>query len=165
MYRGRHVGSWGAIGCFSFFPSKNLGGFGDGGLATTTSAELAHKLKLIRNHGMEPKYYHHMVGANFRIDALQAAVLRVKLPHLAGWSDRRRANAARYRALFGVLAAINIAMLPAIIVHGNHHLMDVLGGIVVFALAAVIAHWIVERKAVAFRLFRRRALDVRPDAA
>lgn len=75
------------------------------------------------------------------------------------------AYVTRYRALFAVLAIINIAMLPAIIVHGNHHLMDVFGGIVVFALAAVIAHWIVEGKAVAFRLFRRRALDVRPDAA
>jgi dTDP-4-amino-4,6-dideoxygalactose transaminase len=119
LYHDRPVGTWGEIGCFSFFPSKNLGAFGDAGFVTTTNAAMAKKLKLIRTHGMEPKYYHHLVGANFRIDAIQAAVLRVKLPHLQSWSDARRANAARYRALFAE-AGVDEVILPVEAPHRTH---------------------------------------------
>ena len=97
---GRRAGAIGEIGCFSFYPSKNLGGMGDGGFLTTDDDELAKKLFALRVHGSEVKYHHKYVGLNSRLDAMQAAILRVKLPHLDEWSKRRKENADYYRKLF-----------------------------------------------------------------
>ncbi|NDC63496.1 MAG: DegT/DnrJ/EryC1/StrS family aminotransferase [Planctomycetia bacterium] len=99
-WRGRCSGGLGDVGCFSFYPTKNLGGIGDGGFLTTTRDDVAKSLKLLRVHGMEPRYYHQVVGINSRLDTIQAAVLRVKLPHLDAWTNARQSNAARYLELF-----------------------------------------------------------------
>ena len=109
---GRLAGSMGLAGCFSFFPSKNLGGAGDGGMITCNDEALAHRLMVMRNHGMEPKYYHESLGGNFRLDALQAAVLRIKLKHLQGWHEARRKNADDYRQLFADKGLLDIVRLP-----------------------------------------------------
>jgi dTDP-4-amino-4,6-dideoxygalactose transaminase len=97
---GVRAGSMSAVGCFSFYPSKNLGGLGDGGMMTTDNDDLAKRLTALRVHGAEEKYYHKYVGLNSRLDGFQGATLRVKLPYLEGWTERRRSNAARYRRLF-----------------------------------------------------------------
>lgn len=111
-FAGRRAGSIGQIGCFSFYPTKNLGGAGDGGMLTTNDDELADKLQLLRGHGMRPRYYHKEIGVNSRLDSFQAAVLNVKMPYLDRWTEMRQTNAARYTELFKITGLDKVVGLP-----------------------------------------------------
>ncbi len=119
-YHGRFAGSMGDLGCFSFFPSKNLGGAGDGGMIITSNRQLAGRARLLRTHGMQPKYFHSIVGFNSRLDEIQAAILRVKLPHLAAWSEARRQNALRYGKEFEAAGLLSCVIPPVVLPNRTH---------------------------------------------
>ncbi|MBT3375666.1 MAG: DegT/DnrJ/EryC1/StrS family aminotransferase [Lentisphaerae bacterium] len=123
-YRGRRAGGMGDYGCFSFFPSKNLGGFGDGGMVVTRDESRAEKLACFRNHGMNPKYYHALIGGNFRLDALQAAVLSIKLRYLDQWSTARADNAADYVDLFEQAGVGDLVQCPAAAEFTTRHIYN-----------------------------------------
>lgn len=116
----RGVGAWGDIGCFSFYPTKNLGGCGDGGMLTTSSDELAARIRLFAAHGMNPRYVHRVVGINSRLDTIQAAALCVKMKHLESWTNSRRQNAAKYHELFADAGLTSNITLPADDTDGTH---------------------------------------------
>jgi len=120
---GRRVGGIGDIGCLSFFPTKNLGAFGDAGMCVTNDDALAAKLRMLRVHGMEPKYYHALIGGNFRIDELQAAVLLVKFRHLEGWHAGRQRNAKYYDAAFRA-AGLADRVIPPVVLPGYRHIYN-----------------------------------------
>ncbi len=122
-YKGEFVGSLGDYGCFSFFPSKNLGGAGDGGLVTTSDPAKADRLRLLRAHGSRQKYQYEILGTNSRLDALQAAILRVKLKHLSQWTEQRRANVRRYSELFRDFGLANHIQWPQEVV-GRYHVYN-----------------------------------------
>lgn len=110
--RGQRVGSLGKLGCFSFYPTKNLGGFGDGGMITTDDQQLADRLRILRDHGQHPRYHHHVVGVNSRLDTLQAAILNVKIRHLDASAAGRKRNAKRYRDEFARLGLQDVLGIP-----------------------------------------------------
>jgi dTDP-4-amino-4,6-dideoxygalactose transaminase len=111
-YRGQQCGGIGEVGCFSFYPTKNLGGFGDGGIMTTNDAELADRIRLWANHGMRPRYHHQVIGINSRLDSFQAALLAIKLQSLPAWTAARQANAARYHELFAAEGLGDLIAVP-----------------------------------------------------
>jgi len=121
-YQDRRAGSIGDFGCFSFFPSKNLGAFGDGGIVTTNSEQYAAALRILRGHGAKPKYYHKIIGGNFRLDALQAAIVSVKLKYLDDWTNGRQTNAHKYRTLFLQKGLTEIITLP--LAKENRHIYN-----------------------------------------
>jgi dTDP-4-amino-4,6-dideoxygalactose transaminase len=124
-YKGKKAGSIGTIGCLSFFPSKNLGGIGDGGMVVTNDKQLYDRLSIMRNHGMNPKYYHKYVGGNFRLDPIQAAALLVKLPHLEKWSQARRKNAAYYDKKFAGTSVMTPRINPDCVSIYNQYVIRV----------------------------------------
>ena len=119
-YKGKRAGSIGDFGCFSFYPSKNLGGFGDGGMVITNNEKLAEKVRILRVHGSKPKYYHKFVGINSRLDEIQAAVLRIKLKHLKTWENNRIEGAKRYNKLFQGAGLLDVVSLPTARPYNRH---------------------------------------------